>query len=214
VVASPLEENPMDKRLMSLALAAALLAPAGALADEAKDAPTPKIEVGTKVGQKIPQVKADLWDLSGKEPVKSSFDSHATEKPTAYVFVSGSCSWCGQYQERMATAAKAYGEKGIRFVMVYPMTKEANADKQAWHKKSGFKAPLLDDADASIARKFGITKTPEVILASKDGEILYRGGIDDNPADATKVKNPHFANACDDVLTGRKVAVTTAPLYG
>lgn len=208
----------MDKRILALAVAAALLAPAGALADDTKapaqDAAKKELEIGTEVGQKIPQVKADVWDLAGKEPVKSAFDSHATEKPTAYVFVSGTCSWCVKYQERMAAAAKTYGEKGIRFVMVYPMTKEPNADKQAWHRKSGFSAPLLDDADASIARKLGITKTPEVILASKEGEILFRGGIDDSPADASKVKSAHFANACEDLLAGRKVAVTTAPTYG
>lgn len=206
----------MNLRL--LVVATALLLPAHALADDTKtpaeEAPKKELEIGTKVGQKIPQVKADLWDLSGKEPVKSAFDSHATDKPTAYVFVSGTCQWCVKYQARMAAAAKTYGEKGIRFVMVYPMTKEPNADKQAWHKKSGFLAPLLDDADASIAKKLGISKTPEVILASKDGEILFRGGIDDSPADPTKVKSPHFANACDDVVAGRKVAVTTAPLFG
>ncbi len=207
----------MDKRFRALAVAAALLAPAGAFADDAK-APSQdaakKLEIGTKVGQKIPQVKADLWDLAGKEPVKSAFDSHATEMPTAYVFVSGTCLWCDKYQERMAAAARTYGQKGIRFVMVYPMTKEPSADKQTWHKKAGFSAPLVDDADASIAKKLGITKTPEVVLASKEGEILFRGGIDDSPADASKVKSAHFANACEDLLAGRKVAVTTAPTYG
>ena len=202
----------MHKKLWFVAVVA-LLAPAGALAGEGQDA-LRKLEIGTKVGDKVPQVKADLWDLSAKEPVKSAFDSHATEKTTAYVFVSVACPWCATYQERMAALTKKYGEKGIQFVMVYPMTKESNKDKQAWHKKSGFAAPLLDDADASIAKKFGITKTPELILASKEGEILFRGGIDDSPTDPKNVKNPHFANACEDVLAGRKVAVTTATTYG
>lgn len=207
----------MQGKLLTLSLAAALLAPTDALADDTKapasEAPKKELEIGTKVGQRIPQVKADLWTL-GEKPTKAAFDSHATDGPTAYVFVSGTCSWCGAYQQRIAAAAKTYAEKGIRFVMVYPMTKEPNADKQAWHKKSGFVAPMIDDADASIARKLAVTKTPEVILASKEGEILFRGGIDDNPGDAAKVKNAHFANACEDVVAGRKVAVTTAPLYG
>jgi peroxiredoxin len=208
----------MNKKLWALAVAAALLAPAGALAEEtkppAKEETKRELEIGTKVGQKLPRAKAEIWDLSGKEPVKSAFDSHATDKPTAYLFVSGTCSWCSKYLDRMTAAVKTYGERGIRFVMVYPMTKEPNADKQAWHKKSGFAAPLLDDADASIAKAFGITKTPEVILASKEGEILFRGGLDDAPMDASKVKNAFFANACEDHLAGRKVAVTTAPTYG
>jgi thiol-disulfide isomerase/thioredoxin len=204
----------MDKKLWTLALAAALLAPAGVFADETREPAKKELEVGTKVGQKIPQVKADIWDLTGKDPAKASLDSHATDKPTAYLFVSGSCPWCVKYQERMVAAAKTYGEKGINFVIVYPMTKEANADKQAWHKKSGFAAPLLDDADAAIAKKLAITKTPEVILVTKDGEIVFRGGLDDSPADGTKVKNAYLANACEDVAAGRKVAVTTAPLFG
>ncbi|MCK6461970.1 MAG: redoxin family protein [Planctomycetes bacterium] len=207
----------MHKKLWALALAAAI-APAGASADETKapaeEAPRKELEIGTKVGQKLPRLSLDLWDLSGKEPVKTAFDTHATEKPTAYLFVSGTCSWCVKYKERMAAAVKSYGEKGVRFVLVYPMTKEPNADKQAWHKKSGFVAPLVDDADASIAKKLGVTKTPEVILASKEGEILFRGGLDDSPNDAAKVKNAYFANACEDLLAGRKVAVTTAPMYG
>jgi thiol-disulfide isomerase/thioredoxin len=210
----------MDRRLTALVVAALLVATAGVFADDANEpaqgATKKELEIGTKVGQRIPQVKADLWDFSatGGKPVKSAFDSHATDKPTAYVFVSGTCPWCVKYQERMTAAVKKYGEKGIRFVMVYPMTKEAAADKQAWHRKVGFAAPLLDDADASIAKKLGVTKTPEMILTSKEGEILFRGGIDDSPADAAKVKNSYFANACEDLLAGRKVAVTTAPLYG
>lgn len=208
----------MKKNIWTLALAAALLAPRATRAEEPKTPPkeeaTKGLEIGTKVGQKIPQIRADLWDLSGKEPVRSAFDSHSTDKPTAYFFVSGACSWCGKYLERMTAAVKTYGDKGIRFVMVYPMTKEANADKQAWHKRAGFAAPLLDDADAAIARKFAITRTPEVILTTKEGEIIFRGGIDDSPADASKVRNAHFANACEDLLAGRKVAVPTAQTYG
>jgi thiol-disulfide isomerase/thioredoxin len=208
----------MDKKLRTLAVALAFLMPAGAFADDTKppseEAPKKELTVGTKVGQKIPQVKADLWDLSGEEAKKTAFDSHATDKPTAYVFVSGTCSWCDKYKDRIVAAAKGYGEKGINFVMVYPMTKEPGADKQKWHKKSGLKAPMIDDADASIAKKLAVSKTPEVILTSKEGEILFRGGIDDSPTDASKVTKAHFANACDDMLAGRKVAVTTAPMYG
>ncbi len=207
----------MHKRLWALAVAAAL-APAGAFADETRepsqDTEKKELEIGTKVGQKIPQLKLELWDLAGKEPVKSAFDTHATDKPTAYLFVSGTCQWCVKYQERMTALVKKYGEKGIGFVIVYPMTKERNADKQAWHKKTGFMAPFVDDADASVAKNLGVTKTPEVILASKEGEILFRGGLDDSPNDAAKVKNAYFASACEDLLSGRKVAVTTAPMYG
>ena len=63
-------------------------------------------------------------------------------------------------------------------------------------------------------RALHIKKTPEVVLTTKKGEIVFRGGIDDNPRDRNEVKKPHLKNACDDVVAGRKVKVTTAPLYG
>jgi thiol-disulfide isomerase/thioredoxin len=174
----------------------------------------PKLEVGTKVGQRLPQFKAELWDFSAEEPKKSAFDSHASKKPTAYVFMSQTCPYCKGYEKRLAAMSETYGKKGLTFVMVYP-TRATPADKKiAYHKGAGFAGLFLNDKDASIAKKLRIQKTPELVLVSKKGEIVFRGGIDDNPFDAAKVKKPHFKNACDDLLAGRKVKITSAPLYG
>jgi thiol-disulfide isomerase/thioredoxin len=174
----------------------------------------PKLTVGTKVGQRIPHFKAELWDVSGEKPQKSAFDSYKNAKPTAYVFMSRTCPFCRLYEKRLAQMSQSYGKQGLRFIMVYPTRRTPAEKKVAYHKQAGFLAPMVNDKDTSIAKILRITKTPEIVLVAKDGKIVFRGGIDDSPGNPEKVKKPYLKTACDDLVAGRKVSVTGAPLYG
>jgi thiol-disulfide isomerase/thioredoxin len=198
------------------AILLALIVPAALAGDKEEDRTrrSPKLTVGTKVGQRVPGFKGRLWDVSGEKPQESAFDSHKNTKPTAYVFMSRTCPYCTMYQKRLAQMSKTYAEKGLRFIMIYPTRKTPAKQKVAYHKEAGFQAPMINDKDASIAKALNITKTPEIVLVAKDGKIVFRGGIDDNPRSETKVRKAHLKTACDDLVAGREVSVTSAPLYG
>jgi thiol-disulfide isomerase/thioredoxin len=207
----------MIRNLKRLAPAAvvALLVPFAAAGDKDKGrSEAPKLKVGTKVGQRIPHFKAELWDVSGEKAKKSAFDSHKNTSMTAYVFMSKTCPYCRQYEKRLAKMSASFGKQGLRFVMVYPTRRTPAEQKVAYHKKAAFKAPMINDKDASIAKILRIKKTPEIVLVAKDGKIVFRGGIDDNPRDESKVKKAYLKTACSDLVAGRKVSVTSAPLYG
>jgi thiol-disulfide isomerase/thioredoxin len=197
------------------AILLALLLPAATAGDEKKSrSEAPKLTVGTKVGQRLPQFKTELWDVSKDKPQKTAFDSHKNTKATAYVFMSKTCPYCKVYEKRLAEMSKSYGKQGLRFVMVYPTRRTPAEQKVAYHKKAGFPGPMVNDKDASIAKVLAVTKTPEIVLVGKDGKIVFRGGIDDNPRDAERVKHAFLKTACDDLVAGRKVSVTSAPLSG
>ena len=196
-------------KAMTLALALAFVA-GGAFAQQ--DAP--KLKIGAKVGNKVPAYKAGASDLALVDEKKVEFDSHKTKTATAYVFMSTTCPYVKAYRERLAGIGKKYGKKGVQFVFVYPNRKEALKDKVSYHRKYGFTGLWLEDKKASFAKALQVDKTPLVVLADKQGKIVFRGGIDDNPFDAKKVKRPYFTNAIDDVLAGRKVKVKTARTYG
>lgn len=174
----------------------------------------PKLTVGTDIGNRIPHFKIDAWSFAGEEPAKSSHDSHALERTTAYVFMSRTCPYCTMYQGRLAALAKAYKEKGVDFVMVYPTRATPQEQKVAYHKGAGFHAAFVNDAKASIAGALKIKKTPEVVLVNKHGEIVFRGGIDDKPRKAAAATQHFLKNAIEDVLAGRKVKVTRSRLFG
>jgi thiol-disulfide isomerase/thioredoxin len=197
------------------AILLALLLPAATAGDQKKGgSEAPKLTVGVKVGQRLPQFKTELWDVSGDKPQKSAFDSHKNAKATAYVFMSKTCPFCTLYEKRLAKMSKSYGKQGLRFVMVYPTRRTPAEQKVAYHKKAAFQGPMVNDKDASIAKLLRVTKTPEIVLVAKDGKIVFRGGIDDNPRSEERVKKAYLKNACDDLVAGRKVSVTGAPLYG
>jgi len=197
------------------AILLALLIPVAMAGEQDKSrSEAPKLTVGTKVGQRLPQFKTELWDVSGEKPQKSAFDSHKNAKATAYVFMSKTCPFCRLYEKRLAKMSQAYAKQGLRFIMVYPTRKTPAEEKVAYHKKAGFKGPMVNDKDTSIAKVLHITKTPEIVLVAKDGKIVFRGGIDDSPASEDNVKKPHLKTACDDLVAGRKLSVTGAPLYG
>jgi thioredoxin-related protein len=196
-----------------LAVAFVSLAALAFAGDREESKSASELKVGTKVGMKIPHFKADVWDVT-KEPKKTSLDSHKSETHVAYVFMSKTCPYCEMYEERLAKMEQDYAKKNIRFVMVYPTRKTPVEQKIAYHKSSGFGTSMINDKDASLAKTLDIKKTPEIVLVSKKGEIVFRGGIDDNPRNAKAVKKPALKNACDDLAAGQKVRVTSAPLYG
>lgn len=202
------------KRMVPVAVLALLLPAASAGEKDKGESTKPKLTVGTKVGQRIPSFKAGLWDVSGRKRQETAFDSHSNAKPTAFVFMSRTCPYCKQYEKRLAQMSRDFAKQGLQFIMVYPTRRTPAEQKVAYHKKAAFSAPMINDKDASIARVLRITKTPEIVLVDKAGKIVFRGGIDDNPRDAASVKKPYFKTACNDLVAGRKVSVTGAPLYG
>jgi hypothetical protein len=52
-----------------------------------------------------------------------------------------------------------------------------------------------------------------VLLCNKDGQILYRGGIDDSVAEKD-VKNRYLADAFNEHLAGKPITVTTSKALG
>jgi thiol-disulfide isomerase/thioredoxin len=197
-----------------LAAALVCLAAVAAAGDQEESKSRSELETGTRVGQRLPHFEAEVWDVTKEQPKQSAFDSHKAGTNVAYIFMSKTCPYCVMYEERLAKMEQDYAKKGIRFVMVYPTRRTPAEQKVAYHKASKFGASMINDKDASIAKTLDIKKTPEIVLVSKRGEIVFRGGIDDSPRDAKKVKKAPLKNACDDLAAGKQVRVTSAPLYG
>jgi hypothetical protein len=165
--------------------------------------------VGTKVGDRVPQFTATLVNVSGAEPKKTDFDSHATPRATAYVFVGTTCPATKDYLERMRDLEKTYGGKKVDFVFIYPNRPDTSDAKLAFHKDAKLTSPMVDDQGAKLALALGAKRTSEVVLTDKGGVILFRGGIDDNRS-ATNVTQRYLVTAIDEHLAGKPVTTTTA----
>ena len=88
-------------------------------------------------------------------------------------------------------------------------------DEMASHAdKIGYQFPYAQDSGSELAYAFGATKTPHIYLFDKEDKLVYRGAIDDNGRDASKVDEPFLANAIDELLSGDSISKTTSKAMG
>jgi len=173
-------------------------------------APVVAKESTGKVGEKIPSFAAKVL----RADKEIAFDSSKQSKVTVYYLAGVACSATLVYAERLAALSEAYGARGIEFVFIYPGARETAADKRKFHKEKKLGGAFLDDADGAIAKKLGSKRTAEALICDKEGKVLYRGGVDDNPSEPTRVRTKYVAQALDEILAGKSVSVTTGKVYG
>lgn len=163
---------------------------------------------GTMVGNLLPKVSATASVLTDATPRTLQFDSRKTKHPTAYLFVGTSCPATKRYLERMKALEAAYRGK-VDFVFVYPNRTDSSSDKVQFHRTAGLTSPMIDDVGGAIAKTLGAGQTSLVMLATKNGTLIYRGAIDDSN-DPSAVKTQYVRAAIDQHLAGKAVTTTTS----
>jgi peroxiredoxin len=164
----------------------------------------PSSQEAAKVGAKVPAFTAQAV---------STIDSNDAKLPTAYLVVGVKCGATPRYEKRLKALEEEFRAKGVGFVYVFPNSTESAEEKAAFVKKVGLRGPVVDDKGAKIASALECKNTCQAILVDKEGKIVYRGGIDDNP-DEAKVERRHLAEALKEVLAGKPVTTTTSKVFG
>ncbi len=196
--------------LLLAAFAGAAVAPNRDLRAQAAAASQEKKETSGKVGEMIPAATVKVM-RDGKE---ATLDTQKNNKVTAYVLVGVTCPATKPYAERLAALEAAYMQKGVDFVYVYVNKPESLADKAKFHKECKFAGAMWNDENSTFAKALKAGKTGEVLIADKEGKVLYRGGIDDNLSDPTKAKQKFVQSALDEILAGKAVTKTTGSVFG
>ncbi len=132
-------------------------------------------------------------------------------KPTVYIVVSEECPICIYMSKPLVELHQQYKDK-VNFKLVFPQSLSNYKTMQLFkHKYSleGFTSIL--DEDQSLSKKLGATITPEAIIENKDGQIVYRGRINDAyyaPGRLRRVSNQNdLTEAIESVLNDKPVPV-------
>ena len=196
-----------------VAIVTTTVASAPVVAAKPAGARAPDTMTGSLPGDVIPPFKATVRRPSTGAVTEQAFDSRSTKATTVYVVMSTQCPYCHDYLDRIKAIETRYMKQGVDVVHVYPIRSEPTAEKIAWHAQQGLRGGQIIDADAAIAHLLQADRTPTVYVAAAGGLILYRGGIDDSPANAEGATT-HLANALDAVLAGKPVEVTVTDPAG
>ena len=132
-------------------------------------------------------------------------------KAVVLLFLSTECPISNGYAPEMARLAKEFGSRGVMFYGVH-CDSDVTAEIAAAHAKDyGLEFTMLLDPKQVLPPQTGAKVTPEAVVLSPAGEILYRGRIDDRYAAPGKQRNEPTVRdlqaAIEAVLAGQKPAV-------
>jgi thiol-disulfide isomerase/thioredoxin len=139
-------------------------------------------------------------------------------KANVLFFISSDCPVSNSYAPEIQRLCKQYGSKGVSCSLLYEDV-EVNATSVRRHLDDYHYRgiPAAIDSERKIANRAKATITPEAVIVDDQGEIRYRGRIDNFYAALGKPRQQvtvhDLADALDAVLAGKAVATPeTKPL--
>ncbi|PQJ33282.1 thioredoxin family protein [Salinibacter sp. 10B] len=172
-----------------------------------------------EVGEQAPNFT--LPDTEGEKHSLAQYEG----KYVVLEWLNFGCPFVGKHygSGNMQKLQETYTDKGVVWLSIvssaegkqgYYPPKEMKAQKK---KHNGNMTAILMDPAGEVGRTYGAKVTPHMYVISPEGELLYKGGIDDKPttdeADIKGAKN-YVRNALNQAMNGKEVDPNTAQPYG
>lgn len=116
--------------------------------------------------------------LQTSEGREFSCDSFQKNKATVLIFLSESCPICQKYTLTLKSLWAEYSGKNIGFYGVFPSTSVEIDSVKGFAGKYAIPFPLLIDSAQVLTSLVKARITPEAVVLSARGEVLYQGRID------------------------------------
>lgn len=134
-----------------------------------------------------------------------NIQSQVKGKGLVLVFHSLACPFAKMYESRLIALRSKYQSQGFNFILVNPEVSGSAEDQtllRSYIDQSGMNMPYLIDENQALTKFYKITKIPEVVLLSPEGNVSYRGALDNNPQAASAVSANYLDRAIDSILKG------------
>ena len=154
-------------------------------------------------------------DLDGRalDPLTRS-DARAT----VLVFSDTQCPIANAYAPELGRLHAELAPRGVAFYLVYADGARGAEEVRAHHAAYGYPFPALLDPGHELVARAGAATTPEACVFLPDGELVYRGRIDDRYVDFGKQRAAPTVRdlraALEAVLAGARPGRPWAPAIG
>ncbi|GGM74199.1 hypothetical protein GCM10010967_02170 [Dyadobacter beijingensis] len=125
------------------------------------------------------------------------------------LFLDPECPVSNAYMREIKSIYADYVKRGIAFEAVFPVPAVKRNDIRAFLTKYQTNIPGYQDPGLQKVKRYQATTMPEAVLTNANGEILYRGAIDNwyyalgkNRAKATEL---YLRNAIEAALNGEMI---------
>jgi len=169
-----------------------------------------------------PEDVATDFSLKNIDNSMVSLKNYKDAKGFIVVFTCNHCPFAIKYENRLIALDTKYKDLGYPVIAINPndtvqYPDDAFSAMKVRAQEKGFTFPYLIDETQAIAKTYGALKTPHVYILQKENKKLvvkYVGAIDDNYDDESKVTQKYAANALDELISGKEVAVKTTKAIG
>ncbi len=133
-------------------------------------------------------------------------------------FTSLRCPVSSEYFERIVELANQYIKTGrVQFFLVDTSadntTSQVINELRVQKQVLGQEFPTLIDRGCQVARQFGVSKTPTIVIVDPQGVVRYRGAFDDS-RNPRLVKNQYCRDAVASLLAERRPAKAFTQAFG
>ncbi len=156
-----------------------------------------------------------LSDSTGKEYSLKQWQQY---KAVVLFFLGTECPVSNGYAPDMQALALRFANDRVGCFGIHcdPTVTLDQAGKHA--KEYGLTFPLLFDPEQALARSTGVRVTPEAVVLSPEGKVLYRGRIDDRYSASGKRRDQptvyDLDNALRAVLAGKPPEISETQAFG
>ena len=158
------------------------------------------------------------FNLKGTDGQLHSLEKVSGPKGTTIIFTCNECPFSKGYEDRLIDLANRFGPEGIGFVAINPNDPRIQPGdgfeymvKRAEEK--GFPFPYVIDRTQKIAAAYGAKVTPHIFLLDAEGNLVYRGRVDDSLQEAD-IKHRDLAVALEALSQGSPVPVAETKAFG
>lgn len=150
-----------------------------------------------------------LMDVSGKEvTLKQAMQANGL----LVMFSCNTCPYVKKNQQRTRDICRYALENRVGVILLNANeAQRGQGDSyeamQQYAREQQYQWYYAVDKNGDLAAAFGASRTPEVYLFNKDGRLVYKGAIDDNPGNASGVQQQHLKTAIDLSLAGKDIPV-------
>lgn len=146
------------------------------------------------------------------DETSKSMDSYKSDNGLLVIFSCNTCPFVVAWEDRYPMISEIAQNNNVGFVLVNSNFAKRDGDdskeSMKLHAKNhSYKWPYLIDDESSLANAFGAQTTPHVFLFDKDLKLVYKGAIDDNYKDASKVEEFYLKNAIESLGKGKEIEV-------
>ena len=168
------------------------------------------------VGSNAPLLDQAMKDVSGK---MISVKDAMKQNGVLVMFSCNTCPYVIKNQSRTKEIAAFAKVNNIGIILLNSNEAQRSGDDsfsamQQYAKKEGYDFPYVIDANHQQADAYGATRTPELFLLDAQGKLVYKGAIDDSPADIAKVNRIHAKEAIKELVGGKLVSIKESRSVG